>query len=71
MPENDTDYSMRWGLIKKEFTKRARHILNGMLGITVGEAHPTQGRGTLSVGAAHPTKEQVCASTLRGCEKNG
>jgi hypothetical protein len=57
LPENDTDYSMRWGLIKKECTKRARHILNGMLGITVGEAHPTQGRGTLSVGAAHPTED--------------
>ena len=52
LPEKDTDYSMRWGLIKKEFTKRARHILDGMLGIAVGAAHPTD---YPNVGWAAPT----------------
>jgi REP element-mobilizing transposase RayT len=37
LPENDTNYSMRWGLIKKEFTKRARDVVEKM----VGKAHPT------------------------------
>ena len=36
LPDGDTNYSMRWGLIKKEFTKQARNM--------VGEAHPTQSR---------------------------
>lgn len=36
LPEGDVNYSMRWGLIKKEFTKR----IKGM----VGTAHPTESR---------------------------
>jgi putative transposase len=37
LPENDTNYSMRWGWIKKEFTKRARDVVEKM----VGTADPT------------------------------
>jgi len=40
LPENDTNYSMRWGWIKKEFTKRARDVVEKM----VGAAHPTASR---------------------------
>jgi putative transposase len=40
LPENDTNYSMRWGWIKKEFTKRARDVVEKM----VGTAHPTGSR---------------------------
>ena len=40
LPENDTNYSMRWGLIKKEFTKRAHDVVEKM----VGTAHPTASR---------------------------
>lgn len=36
LPEGDRDYSMRWGLIKKEFTKRTKGL--------VGTAHPTISR---------------------------
>lgn len=36
LPEGDVNYSMRWGLIKKAFTKKIR----GM----VGTAHPTKSR---------------------------
>ena len=36
LPEGDRDYSMRWGLIKKEFTKRTKGL--------VGTAHPTRSR---------------------------
>ena len=36
LPDGDTNYSMRWGLIKKEFTKQARNM--------VGAAHPTESR---------------------------
>lgn len=36
LPDGDVNYSMRWGLIKKEFTKKIR----GM----VGTAHPTESR---------------------------
>jgi len=32
LPENDTDYSMRWGWIKKEFTKRAGDVVEKMVG---------------------------------------
>jgi len=53
LPENDTDYSMRWGLIKKEFTKRARHILDGMVGVAVGARHG----GACRSRAAHPTED--------------
>ena len=35
---NDTNYSMRWGWIKKEFTKPARYVVEK----TVGTAHPTK-----------------------------
>ena len=38
LPENDTNYSMRWGWIKKEFTKPARDVVEK----TVGTAHPTK-----------------------------
>ena len=37
LPKGDTDYSMRWGLIKKEFTKHARNVVEKL----VGTAHPT------------------------------
>ena len=40
LPENDTNYSMRWGFIKKEFTKGARDVVENM----VGTAHPTASR---------------------------
>jgi putative transposase len=40
LPENDTDYSMRCGLIKREFTKRARDVVEKM----VGKAHRTPSR---------------------------
>jgi putative transposase len=40
LPDGDTNYSMRWGLIKKEFTKRARDVVGKM----VGTAHPTASR---------------------------
>ena len=33
LPEGDVDYSMRWGLIKKEFSKKVKN--------SVGTAHPT------------------------------
>jgi putative transposase len=36
LPKGDTDYSMRWGWIKKEFTKRIKP--------SVGAAHPTFSR---------------------------
>lgn len=36
LPDGDVNYSMRWGLIKKEFTKRARNL--------VDTAHPTKSR---------------------------
>ena len=36
LPDGDSNYSMRWGMIKKEFTKKIR----GM----VGAAHPTESR---------------------------
>ncbi|MCP4630521.1 MAG: transposase [bacterium] len=36
LPDGDTNYSMRWGLIKKEFTKGYRKL--------VGTAHPTKSR---------------------------
>jgi len=53
LPENDTDYSMRWGLIKKEFTKRARYILDGKVGIAVGTRHG----GACRSRVAHPTED--------------
>lgn len=40
LPEHDTNYSMRWGWIKKEFTKRAGNLVEKM----VGTAHPTASR---------------------------
>ncbi|MEA2082642.1 MAG: transposase [Thermodesulfobacteriota bacterium] len=40
LPEGDSNYSMRWGLIKKEFTKRAQYVVDKM----VGAAHPTDSR---------------------------
>lgn len=36
LPEGDVDYSMRWGLIKKAFTKKIKEM--------VGAAHPTKSR---------------------------
>lgn len=36
LPSDDADYSKRWGVIKKEFTKQVRHA--------VGAAHPTDSR---------------------------
>ena len=36
LPDGDVNYSMRWGLIKKEFTKRIKNL--------VGVAHPTKSR---------------------------
>jgi len=36
LPEGDVDYSMRWGLIKKEFSKKVKN--------SVGTAHPTKSR---------------------------
>lgn len=48
LPEGDFNYSMRWGLIKKEFTKRissrvgyAHQIIKSQM---VGAAHPTESR---------------------------
>ncbi len=40
LPVADTNYSMRWGMIKKEFTKHAQSVVDGL----VGTAHPTQSR---------------------------
>lgn len=39
LPEGDFNYSMRWGLIKKEVTKRIRLSYE-----MVGTAHPTESR---------------------------
>jgi len=64
LPEGDSDYSIRWALIKKEFTKRiggvvgTAHPATGVVGATtmgaVGIAHPTVDL----VGAAHPTRSR-------------
>ena len=49
LPEGDADYSMRWGWIKKEFTKRIR------MGC-VYHANPNDvDQPMLFVGTAHPT----------------
>jgi putative transposase len=55
LPEDDTNYSMRWGWIKKEFTKRVR--------ITVGDG-VGDGKEEM-VGAAHPTVGMLSTSRLR------
>jgi len=52
LPENDTDYSMRWGWIKKEFTKRMRTA--GGEGCGDGSWKEMVG-GAIHVGAAHLT----------------
>jgi len=40
LPVGDTNYSMRWGMIKKEFTKHAQVLIDEL----VGTVHPTQSR---------------------------
>ena len=51
LPERDTNYSMRWGFIKKEFTRKVRGIIGdaeiaGMAEMEmVGTAHPTASPG--------------------------
>lgn len=49
LPDGDMDYSMRWGLIKKEFTKRVRSVVGTLLkynknDFTGQAAHPTKSR---------------------------
>lgn len=39
-PKGDTDYSKRWGMIKKEFTKQVRNDIERLL----GEDHLTESR---------------------------
>lgn len=51
LPEGDTGYSMRWGLIKKEFTKKISR--------SVGAAHPTRAGLEGLVGKAHPTESRI------------
>jgi putative transposase len=69
LPGGDRDYSMRWGWIKKEFTKRIRGFEGFRFEVDdegmVGGAHPTRIGGaendadmrnlTGMVGTAHPT----------------
>ena len=41
LPENDHDYSMRWGWLKKTFTQQIRKIESKDIRRLVGTAHPT------------------------------
>lgn len=43
LPEGDKDYSMRWGIIKKEFTKKVQNLAGKAIPL-VGRAHPTLSR---------------------------
>ena len=76
LPEDDTDYSMRWGWIKKEFTKRVRATGvnaggNGSVeekvgaASCVGTAHPT-GSVKEMVGTAHPTTHVLGKTVAAG-----
>lgn len=51
LPDGDVNYSMRWGLIKKEFTKKINR--------SVGAAHPTRAGLEGLVGKAHPTESRI------------
>ena len=44
LPENDHDYSMRWGYLKKTFTQQIRKTGGAEFKRLVGTAHPTMSR---------------------------